>query len=78
MRSTIIESVEGKFRINLGSSAMLVGTVQDYGKAIGDLEYEARLTGKEVRKFLEDAQCPDLLDDVLVDEHHYILTAFDD
>ena len=78
MRYTIIEGVEDKIRINLGSSATLVSCVQEVGTAIDYLVYEARLTGEEVFKLLEEARRPHLLDGEIEKDHHYILTAFDD
>lgn len=78
MRWTIIESIEEKWRMNLGSDAMLVAAVGKIGTAIDYLVYEARLTGKEVLQLLNKAHKPHLLDDELVMEHHYVLRAYDD
>lgn len=78
MRSTIIESVEENWRMDLGSDAVLVATVLEMGNAIDYLVYEARLTGKEVLQLLSKTRYPHALDDTLVMEHHYVVRAYDD
>ena len=79
MRSTTIKSIEGNWRMDLGSDVMIVAAVQKVGTAKDYLVYEANLTGEEVLKLMAEARRPDIFDDgEIVDTHHYILTAFDD
>lgn len=79
MRYTVIESVEGNWRMDLGSDVMIVGAVQDYGTAKDFLVYEAKLTGEEVlRLIMSKSRTPHMLDDDIVKDHHYVLTAYDD
>ena len=83
MRGTILEGVEDDIRINLGSDIMLVGAVIEIGKALDYLVYEAKLTGEEVLNLINDVNFngvnrPRGLENVLVKDHHYVLTAYDD
>lgn len=83
MRMTILEGVEDSIRIDLGSDVMLVGAVMEIGKAIDYLVYEVQLTGEEVLNLINSIRFSPMkrpygLEDDIIKEHHYKLTAYDD
>ena len=83
MRETILEGVEDDIRIHLGCDVMLVAAVMEIGKAVSYLVYKVQLTGEEVLSLINNVRFKGIgrpcgLEEVLVKDHHYVLTAFDD
>ena len=83
MRDVILEGVEDKIRINLGGDVSLVAEIQRIGRSLDWLVSEVELTGEEVLNSIDSIQFgpmkkPCGLEEDLIKDHHYILTAFDD
>lgn len=79
MRMTLLKGVEDDIDIDLGSDVRLIGAIIKIGKALEELVYEVNLTGAEVLKLLNAEHyryINDVCDDI-IEDHHYILTAFD-
>ena len=73
MRTTIIKGMEDDFKVILRCDAITVASVLEAGKAIDALVYEARITGEKVLSLMREFD----LEDKIVKDHHYVLTAFD-
>ena len=83
MRDVILEGVEDKIRINLGGDVSLVAEIQRIGRSLDWLVSEAELTGEELLNLINGIHFgpmskPCGLEEDIIKDHHYILTAFDD
>lgn len=83
MREVILEGVEDKIHIHLGGDVSLVVEVRRIGRPLAWLVSEVELTGEEVLNLINSIHyCsmskPRGLEEYLIKDHHYILTAFDD
>lgn len=78
MRMTVIKGVEDDWKETLYGDPLLVAGVLERGRARSALVFEAELTGEETLALLRETYYPHALDDKIVNDHHYILTAFDD
>ena len=52
MRYTIVNGIDDGVKIDLGSSVSIICEVMEMGRAIGELTYEAEMTGAELLEFL--------------------------